>query len=46
MYQFPIGIMIDSLKGLDTPAAIKRAAAMGAQGIQMYATKGVNAPEN
>lgn len=46
MYQFPIGIMIDSLKGLDTPAAIKRAVAMGAQGIQMYATKGVNAPEN
>lgn len=46
MYQFPIGIMTDSLKGLDTPAAIKRAAAMGAQGIQMYATKGVNAPEN
>lgn len=46
MYQFPIGIMIDSLKGLDTPAAIRRAAAMGAQGIQMYATKGVNAPEN
>ena len=46
MYQFPIGVMTDSLKGLDTPAAIKRAAAMGAQGIQMYATKGVNAPEN
>lgn len=46
MYQFPIGIMTDSLKGLDTPAAIRKAAAMGAQGIQMYATKGVNAPEN
>lgn len=46
MYQFPIGVMTDSLKGLDTPSAIRRAAAMGAQGIQMYATNGVNAPEN
>ncbi len=46
MYKFPIGIMIDSLKGLDTPSAIKKAAQLGAKGIQMYSTSGENAPEN
>lgn len=46
MYQFPIGIMIDSLKGLTTAEAIKEAAALGANGIQMYSTTGENAPEN
>ena len=46
MYKFPIGVMIDSLKNLDTPSAIKKAAELGAQGIQMYSTSGTNALEN
>ena len=46
MYQFSIGIIIDSLRGLDTASAIVKAARLGANGIQMYATSGVNAPEN
>lgn len=45
MYKFPIGIMVDSIKE-ETKAAIKKAAQLGASGIQMYSTKGVNAPEN
>lgn len=46
MYKFPIGIMIDSLKNDDTDTAIVKAAKLGAKGIQMYSTSGVNAPEN
>ncbi len=45
MYQFPIGVMLDSFK-LDTASAIKKAAQIGAKGIQMYATNGEHAPEN
>ena len=45
MYQFPIGVMLDSFK-LETNEAIKKAAAIGAKGVQMYATRGEHAPEN
>ena len=45
MYKFPIGIIIDGLK-VDRSTAIRTAAEMGVDGIQMFATKGVNAPEN
>lgn len=45
MYQFPIGIMLDSLK-MDTKSAIEKAAELGAQGLQMYAVTGGFAPEN
>lgn len=45
MYQFPIGVIIDSFR-TDTRSAILQAAKLGVQGIQMYSTKGENAPEN
>ena len=45
MYQFPIGVIVDSFR-TDTRIAIQKAAALGAQGIQMYSTKGENSPEN
>lgn len=45
MFQFPIGVMLESFR-LPTEQAIKQAASIGAQGIQMYATKGEHAPEN
>ena len=45
MYNFPIGVILESFR-LDRSAAIKKAAEIGANGIQMYATKGENAPEN
>ena len=45
MYNFPIGAMLESFR-LDTPEAIKKAAEIGAKGIQMYATYGDHAPEN
>lgn len=45
MYQFPIGVMMESFR-LDTKEAIKKAAEVGAKGIQMYATNGEHAPEN
>lgn len=45
MYNFPIGVMLDSFK-LDTKTAIEKAAKMGAKGLQMYATSGEYAPEN
>lgn len=44
MYSFPIGVMLDSFR-TDTFSAIRRAAALGAAGVQMYATSGENAPE-
>ena len=46
MYNYPIGILVDSLRIPDTTKAIKRAAEIGAQGIQLYCTTGDNAPEN
>ena len=45
MYNFPIGVILESFK-TDRSTAIKKAAAIGANGIQMYATKGENSPEN
>lgn len=45
MYNFPIGIMMDSLR-TDNRTAIETAAKMGAKGLQMYATRGENSPEN
>lgn len=45
MYHFPIGVILESFC---TPRseAIRKAASIGAKGIQMYATSGENAPEN
>ncbi len=45
MYQFPIGVMLESFR-MDTPTALKKAAAMGAKGIQMYATKPGRTPKD
>ena len=45
MYQFPIGVMLDSFK-LPTKEAIEKAAQLGANGLQMYSTNGENSPEN
>lgn len=45
MYQFPIGVIIDSFR-TDTRSALEKAAKIGAKGIQMYATSGEHAPEN
>ncbi len=45
MYNFPIGVIIDSFKK-PTKEAILEAAKIGAQGIQMYSTDGENSPEN
>ena len=45
MFNFPIGVIIDSFR-TDIPAAVKKAAAVGAQGIQVYSTYGEMAPEN
>ncbi len=45
MYQFPIGVMLDSFK-LGTKEAIEKAAQLGAKGLQMYSTNGENSPEN
>ena len=45
MYPFSIGAMMDSFQM--TPAdALKKAAEVGAQGVQVYATNGDRAPEN
>lgn len=45
MYNFPIGVMLDSFK-CDTKEAIEKAAKIGAKGLQMYATTGEHSPEN
>ena len=45
MYNFPIGVIIDSFK-IDIPSAVKKAASLGAKGIQVYSTRGDMAPEN
>ena len=44
MYNFPIGVILSSFR-TDRRTAIQKAAAMGANGIQMYATTGENSPE-
>lgn len=45
MNHFPIGVIIDCFK-TDIQTAVKKAADIGAQGIQVYAVKGEMAPEN
>ena len=45
MYNFPIGIIINSFRK-DIPTAVKKAAELGARGIQVYSTRGEMAPEN
>lgn len=45
MYQFPIGVIVDSFR-TDTRTAILQAAKLGADGIQMYVSRGENTPEN
>ena len=45
MYNFPIGVIIDSFR-TDTYTAIRKAAELGADGIQMYSTSGENSPES
>lgn len=45
MYDFPIGVMLESFK-LGRSEAIQKASEIGAKGIQMYATEGQNSPEN
>ncbi len=45
MYNFPIGVLLESFR-LPTRDAVKKAAEMGLNGLQMYATKGENSPEN
>ena len=46
MYQFPIGVMLESFRLENDREAVAKAAEVGAQGIQMYATGGAHAPEN
>ena len=45
MYQFPIGVLLSSFR-VDNKLAIKKAAEIGAKGVQLYATQGECAPEN
>ncbi len=45
MGRFPIGVIIDSFR-TDTVSAVKKAAEVGAQGFQVYATRGEMSPEN
>ena len=42
----PIGIIIDSLRDKTKVEQVQTAAALGAKGIQVYATRGEMAPEN
>lgn len=44
MYNFPIGVMLDSFK-TDMKTALDKAEKMGAKGIQVYATRGEMSPE-
>ena len=45
MYNFPIGVMLESFR-LPFREAVEKAAQVGAQGLQIYMTKGEMAPEN
>ena len=45
MYNFPIGVIINSFR-TDIKTSVEKAAAVGAKGIQVYATSGEMAPEN
>ncbi len=44
MKKFPIGVLLESFR-TDTKEAVRKAAAMGVEGLQLYATKGENSPE-
>ena len=44
MYNFPIGVMVDSFR-VETREAVRLAAKIGAKGLQMYSTTGENSPE-
>ncbi len=44
MYPFSIGVMLDSFR-TDIPTALDKAQALGAKGIQVYATRGEMSPE-
>ncbi|MBQ7335909.1 MAG: sugar phosphate isomerase/epimerase [Clostridia bacterium] len=45
MYQFPIGVVVESFRK-EIHDAIRAASALGLDGIQMYGTRGDFAPEN
>lgn len=45
MYNFSIGVITESFR-TDTKEAIKKAAELGVDGLQMYCTNGEHAPEN
>ncbi len=45
MYNFPIGVMVESFR-TDTKTAIETAAKIGAQGLQMYGTRPGKTPED
>ena len=45
MYNFPIGVILDSFR-TDIPTALAKAEAVGANGLQFYATTGEMSPEN
>ena len=44
MYNFPIGVIVDSFR-LPLKEAVKAAASIGAQGLQMYAYSGAMSPQ-
>lgn len=44
MYKFPVGVIVESFR-CGTYEAIKKAAALGVDGLQLYCTKGENSPE-
>jgi L-ribulose-5-phosphate 3-epimerase len=43
--QFPLGVLLDSFRQDTVEAALKKAAGLGVQGIQVYATQGLMSPE-
>lgn len=45
MYNFPIGVMVESFR-LPFREAVEKAASLGAKGLQIYMTQGDMAPEN
>ena len=44
MYHFPIGVILDSFR-TDIPTALDKAVSVGAQGLQVYATRGEMSPD-
>jgi L-ribulose-5-phosphate 3-epimerase len=45
MYSFPIGVILDSFREKSVGAALAKAAKLGVQGIQVYATHGEMSPD-